>query len=97
MLVVFVLERVPAPVRGDLSRWLLEPHTGVFVGNVNADVRDRLWRRICRHARDGACLLVHESPDVEQRLTLSTFGDPSRTLRDFDGLALVELPSRSLT
>jgi CRISPR-associated protein Cas2 len=92
MLVVMVLERVPAGLRGDLSRWLLEPKAGVFVGNVTADVRDRLWQRACRHAGDGACLMVHAASDVEQRFVISAVGDRSRTLRDFDGLALVALP-----
>lgn len=87
-----VLERVPAGLRGDLSRWLLEPKAGVFVGNVTADVRDRLWQRACRHSGRGACLMVHAASDVEQRFVISATGDGSRNVRDFDGLALVALP-----
>jgi CRISPR-associated protein Cas2 len=44
-MVVLVLERVPVSLQGELTRWLLEPRAGVFVGNIPAGVRDRLWER----------------------------------------------------
>ena len=52
-MIVMVLETVPVGLRGELTRWLLEPHTGVFVGHVNAMVRDRLWEKCCKQ-RGGA-------------------------------------------
>ena len=30
-------------LRGKLSRWLNEIHPGIFVGEVSARVRDKLW------------------------------------------------------
>ena len=56
MIVVVILDRVPASVRGDLSRWMVEPRAGVFVGRVTAQVRDRLWDRVLSRVRDGASL-----------------------------------------
>ena len=40
---VLVLERVPAGLRGFLSRWFLEVQANVFVGTVSSRVRDNLW------------------------------------------------------
>ncbi len=42
-MVVMILERVPESVRGELSLWMIEPKAGVFVGNLSALVRDKLW------------------------------------------------------
>ena len=44
-MVVLVLERVPASLRGELSRWMLEARAGVFIGDVTAMVRDKLWEK----------------------------------------------------
>ena len=49
-MVVMILEKVPASLRGELTRWLIEPHPGVFVGHVSAMVRDRLWDKCCGKA-----------------------------------------------
>lgn len=85
---MIMLERVPAGLRGELSRWLLEPKAGVFVGTVSAMVRDRLWERVVRSAKDGAGLMIH-SADGEQGFKWRSVGDPSRTIEDFEGLFLV--------
>lgn len=88
MLVVMVLERVPRSLRGDLSRWMLEPHTGTFVGQLTPLVRDLLWQRVRSRLKDGAALLVH--PDAtEQGFTLQTAGPTKRVVLDVDGLQLV--------
>jgi CRISPR-associated protein Cas2 len=41
-MVVLVLERVPVSLRGELTRWMLEIRSGVFVGTLTSVVRDRL-------------------------------------------------------
>ena len=35
-MIVMILEKVSVGLRGELSRWLIEPRTGVFVGQVSA-------------------------------------------------------------
>lgn len=57
-MVVMVLESVPASVRGELTRWLVEPYPGVFVGHVTALVRDRLWAKCCQAKRLGGVFQV---------------------------------------
>ena len=90
-MVVIILERVPVSLRGELTRWLLEPRTGVFVGRVSGMVRDALWQMVCRGTKDGAAVLVH-STDNEQGFALRLWGDTSRTVVDFEGLSLIQVP-----
>jgi CRISPR-associated protein Cas2 len=85
---VIILERVPASLRGELTRWLLEPRTGVFVGRPSAMVRDKLWELVGDKLKGGAALLIYRS-DTEQGFTMLTTGNTARTLRDFEGLTLV--------
>lgn len=88
---VFLLERVPEGLRGELTRWLIEPKTGVFVGRISAMVRDRLWERVCGGVKGGACLLIYTS-DSEQGYAIRSFGDTKREVVDFEGLWLVKRP-----
>lgn len=93
---VMILERVPASLRGELSRWLLEPKTGVFVGRIPASVRQRLWQRACQGAAGGACLLVYAA-DTEQGFRIDFWGRTSRAVEDFDGLQLIRIPFEDLS
>jgi len=88
---VLILERVPAGLRGELTRWLLEPKPGVFVGRVSAMVRDKLWDKACGQARGGGCLMIHRS-DSEQGFRMQSWGKTSRSIEDFEGLSLVRVP-----
>jgi len=90
---VMILERVTPGLRGEMTRWLLEPKTGVFLGNVSARVRERLWAKACEKARDGACMLIW-STNNEQGYKMEVWGDTSRAVRDFEGLQLVTKPKR---
>jgi len=89
---VLILERVPATLRGELSRWMIEPRTGVFVGKVSALVRDRLWDKAQAGAKGGAGMLLFSSP-TEQGFLAQSFGDTTRTLQDWEGLTLVHVPT----
>ncbi len=86
-MVVFILERAPASVRGEFSRWLIHPKTGVFVGHVSARVRDLLWERLQKSMKRGAALLIYTS-DNEQGYSIRTFGNTKKIIQDYDGLVL---------
>jgi CRISPR-associated protein Cas2 len=90
-MVVLILERVPAALRGELTRWMLEPKTGVFVGRVSAMVRDLLWEKVCKAARGGGCTMIHTA-NREQGFAIRLHGDPSRQVEDFEGLFLIRVP-----
>ena len=85
---IFVLERVSASLRGELTRWLIEPKTGVFVGRPSALVRDKLWEMITAKLKNGAALLITQATN-EQGFSIRTAGDTSRAVIDIEGLLLI--------
>lgn len=91
-MVVLILERVSPSLRGELTRWLIQPKTGVFVGHISSRVRDLLWRRVDRGLKGGAALLIHTS-DTEQGFAIRTAGNTRRLIEDFDGLLLPKSPN----
>lgn len=90
-MIVMILEKVPTSVRGELSRWLVEPRTGVFVGHVSAMVRDRLWEK-CRKSRGAGGVLQVWTTNNEQRYRMRACGDTSRRIVELDGVQLVQIP-----
>lgn len=82
------MERVPARARGELSRWMIEPRVGVFIGHVNALVRDKLWERCCENA-DGGSVLQAWTTNNEQHFTVRVYGEPTRDVIDYEGVWLV--------
>ena len=87
-MVVFLMEKVPVSLRGEITRWLLELRPGVFVGNVSATVREKLWDHICEKLKGGAVTLLHSAAN-EQGYKIRTFGDTTRKVKEFDGLQLI--------
>lgn len=87
-MVVMIMENVPIGLRGELSRWLIEPHPGVFLGHINAMVRDRLWDMCCSSIRDGGIIQMW-SVNNEQRFAVRVFGETRREIVDYEGLQLV--------
>jgi CRISPR-associated protein Cas2 len=90
-MVVMILETVPVGLRGELTRWLIEPHAGVFVGHVSALVRDRLWQKCCQGVRDGGVVQIW-STNTEQHFQMRAYGDTRREVVDFEGLQLIRIP-----
>ena len=90
-MVVMILETVPVGLRGELTRWLIEPHAGVFVGHVNAMVRDRLWQKCCRRVQSGGLVQIWTTNN-EQHYAMRTYGITKREVVDFEGLQLIRIP-----
>jgi len=93
-MVVLIVERVSIGLRGELSRWMIEPKAGVFVGSVSGMVRDKLWERVVDEldkGADGGALLLHSS-NTEQGFAVRTHGRTSRLVVEFEGLQLVVVP-----
>lgn len=87
-MVVISTTAVPDYVRGALTRWLIEPTPGLYVGTVSARVRDELWSAVSASVGDGAATLAHPA-DNEQGFELRTAGQRRREVVDFDGLQLI--------
>ena len=92
-MVVVVLESVPPALRGELSRWLIEPKPGVFIGDVSALVRDKLWEKCCRAKRTGGVIQAW-STNTEQGYAIRTFGRTKREVVEMDGVQLMITPHR---
>lgn len=90
-MIVMVLDKAAPALRGELTRWLLEPRPGVFVGHVNAMVRDRLWLKCCQSNAVGGILQIWNTNN-EQRFAMRQHGDPQRTIIDLDGMQLICIP-----
>jgi len=88
---VLVLQRVPASLRGELTRWMIEPQAGVFVGTMSAMVRDRLWAKVVDRLRDGGALQIWNSNN-EQGYRMRTAGTLRKDVVDMQGLQLVRTP-----
>ncbi len=90
-MVVMIMENVPVGLRGEFSRWLIEPHPGVFLGHLTAMVRDRLWERACENCREGGIIQMWTTNN-EQRFSVRKYGSTRREIVDMDGLQLVRRP-----
>lgn len=87
-LCVLWIEAVPEALRGSITRWMLEPVAGMFIGRPSAKVRDALWRLVEKHVVDGRAVLV-VTDQSEFGAKVKTVGESRRTMLDLDGLELV--------
>ena len=92
-MVVVLMEKVSPALRGEITRWMLELRPGVFVGNVSAMVREKLWEMICQKLKGGAVTLLHSAAN-EQGYKIRTFGETTRKVKDFDGLQLIVISEK---
>ena len=89
-MLVMILKRVTPALRGELSRWLVEPQAGVFVGDVSALVRDKLWQKCAGRLKGGGVLQIW-STNNEQGLAMRAEGNLDREIVDHDGLLLARI------
>ena len=81
----------PPKLRGDLSKWLCEINTGVYVGNLSSRVRDAVWNRVCENLKNGRATMVF-STNNEQKMDFRVH-NTSWVPVDFDGIQLMRRPS----
>jgi len=88
-MVIMVLEKVTPALRGEMTHWLVEVKAGVYIGNVNAMVRDRLWDK-CAKRRGGGSVFQAWNTNNEQGYTMRLEGENGRVIKDWEGLQLLE-------
>ena len=93
-MVVIIVEKAPQSLRGLLSRWLIEPKTGVFVGHLSALVRDLLWEKYLKDLTQGSAVQIWSSNNA-QGYEMRMVGERERILVDYDGLTLVKRKLRT--
>lgn len=87
-MIVITLTKTPPALRGDLTRWCQEIQTGVYVGDVSARVRDKLWERVQTNIGNGEATLVYNTNN-EQGYAFKTTRK-SRQVVDLDGMLFVK-------
>ncbi len=86
-MLVMILEKTPRSLRGELSRWLIEPKPGVLLGKLSARVRDELWRMALQKCKEGSVMQIW-SDNSPQGYSCRVHGRASRALVDFEGTVL---------
>lgn len=89
-MVVIILESVPQSLRGELSRWLIEPQAGVFIGTISALVREKIWMKCQAESSGGKGTLIY-SYNNEQGFEIISFADSRRQIAEFDGISLIRM------
>ncbi len=89
-MIVLTMTNCPPKLRGDLTKWLLEINTGVYVGQVNARVREALWKRVCDNIRDGQATMVFNANN-EQHMDFYVHNSAWEPV-DYDGIKLIRHP-----
>ncbi|HEY3398552.1 MAG TPA: type I-E CRISPR-associated endoribonuclease Cas2e [Armatimonadota bacterium] len=93
-MIVLMVENAEPSLRGKLSRWMIQPKTGVFVGTLSARVRDRLWEKVIESKKATGALLVYQA-QTEQGFQVRSWGKTDREPVDFEGLTLIRRPTDS--
>lgn len=93
-LTVITMKKVPKSLRGDLTKWMQEIATGVYVGNFNSKVREELWKRVQENLEEGeATLSYHYRNEIGYKFqTINCQREPV----DFDGIPLVLLKTEDI-
>lgn len=93
-MIVVTLTDCPPRLRGDLSKWLLEISTGVYVGQLSKRVREELWKRICDNLPRGRATMVYSAKN-EQHMEFLLHNTVWQSV-DFEGLTLIMRPGAAL-
>lgn len=80
----------PPRLRGDLSKWLCEIQTGVYVGQLTGRVREAVWKRVCDNLSSGRATMVYSS-NGEQHMKFVVYNTTWEPV-DFDGITLMRRP-----
>ena len=74
-------------MRGDLTKWMQEIDTGVYIGNFNTKIREELWKRVKENVGEGEATISYTyRNEIGYKFeTLNT----QREEIDFEGIPLV--------
>ena len=95
-MVIYSVECAPQKLRGMLSRYCLEVRAGLFVGRLDARLRELLWDKVLALGKDDTnAVMIWRTPS-EQGYNLRQSGNDARTCIEVDGIWLVKYtPSTS--
>ena len=87
---VITLSNVPVSLRGDLTKWMQEIATGVYVGSLSSRVREELWERVTQSVGSGQATLSYAT-NTELGYQFVTHRTKQINV-SFDGIPLVMAP-----
>lgn len=90
-LTVITIKNIKPSLRGDLSKWMQEISTGVYIGNFNSKIRDKLWKRVKENITDGEATLSYYCNN-EIGYSFDTYNS-DRKIFDYEGIPLVYIPT----
>lgn len=90
-LTVITMTNCPLSLRGDLTKWMQEIATGVYVGNFNSRIREELWKRIKNSVGNGVATMSFSSRN-EIGYDFKTIHSHREVVYS-DGLPLVRIPT----
>ena len=91
---VITLKKVPQALRGDLTKWMQEITTGVYIGNFNTKVREKLWKRVKEKLKDGEATLSFSYRN-ELGYQFDTHNTSFSNI-DMEGIPLVFIPNENI-
>lgn len=89
-MIVLCVTNCPPGLRGDLTKWLSEVNTGIYIGKLSAKVRDELWGRVCDNIKSGQATMVY-STNNEQGYVFRTH-NTTWMATDYEGITLMKRP-----
>lgn len=90
---IITLRNSTPSLRGDLSKWMQEIATGVYVGNFNSRIRDKLWKRVMDSVGNGEATMCFACRN-EIGYDFKTFNS-NRDIINVDGLPLICIPKKN--
>lgn len=86
---VIVVEAALPALRGRLAIWMIEVHTGVYVGNLSEKTRHMVWLNVEKGLDSSGNAVMAWKTDTESGFDFRTWGKRRRLPTDYDGLKLV--------
>lgn len=86
---VYILENAPQKLRGILSRYCLEVRAGLFVGRLDARMRELLWKKVGQLAKQKTTGVMVWRTSNAQGYAFQTIGTGNREPVQMDGLWLI--------
>ena len=91
-LTVITLKNSPSSLRGDLTKWMQEISTGVYVGNFSTRIREKLWERVVDSVGTGEATMSYAYRN-EIGYRFETHNSTKIPI-DYEGIPLVLTPKK---
>ncbi len=92
-MIMIVLSKCSSSLRGDLSKWLFEISTNVYVGRISARIRENLWERIVSECGESGKAILVYTTNNEQGFDF-LIHNTDRIPYEIDGIKVLMKPNK---